>query len=131
MLPPVFQWLKASTNVKNIVGTNPPRIWRGIAPQTADGKPMPNPYITWFAPGIAPENNLSDPPPTDRVTVQVDCWHQTDEGIVLLATAARDAIELHCHVTNGSFDPTEPETKLRRFRMTFDAWVDRGRTVPD
>ena len=92
---------------------------------------MPNPYITWFAPGIAPENNLSDPPPTDRVTVQVDCWHQTDEGIVLLATAARDAIELHCHVTNGSFDPTEPETKLRRFRMTFDAWVDRGRTVPD
>ena len=128
MLPPVFQWLKASTDVKNIVGTNPPRIWRhGIAPQQPEGQPMSDPYITWFVGSLVPENNLSDLPPTDRVTVQVDCWHQTDAGIVLLATAARDAMEAECHMTGVIANLREPETRLFRIGMQFDVWLDRGR----
>lgn len=116
MLPPVFQTLKASSAVKAIVGTNPPRIYRhGSAPQDVS-----RPYITWTLVSSVPENNLSDPPPTDRQTVQVDCWHPEDAGIDELATAVRDAIEPIAHMTSTLFDEQEPETKLYRIGLQFD-----------
>lgn len=115
MLPAVFQALKASSAVKAIVGTNPPRVYRhGQAPQDTD-----KPYVTWFLVAGVPENNLSDPPPVDRASVQVDCWHQTDSGVEALATAVRDALELVGVVTNYIVDQREPETKL--FRMSLQA----------
>ena len=89
ILPPVFQTLKASAEVKAIVGTNPPRIYRhGSAPQYTD-----RPYISWFLVSGIPENNLSDPPPADRSTVQIDAWHPEDAGVELLAHAIREAVE--------------------------------------
>lgn len=116
MLPPVFQTLKASPAVKDIVGTNPPRIYRhGDAPQNTE-----RPYITWQLVSGVPENNLSDPPPVDRQSVQVDCWHQTDSGIELLADAVRDAIEPVAHMTGALIDAREPETKLYRISLAFD-----------
>lgn len=121
MLPPVFTTLKASQMVKDIVGTNPPRVYRhGSAPQDTS-----RPYITWFVVSGVPENNLSDPPPTDRVTVEIDCWHQTDAGIELLAGAVRDAVEPIAHMTAVVVDMREPETQLFRIGMQFDWWLDR------
>lgn len=116
MLPPVFQTLKASTAVKNIVGQNPPRIYRhGEAPQNVE-----RPYISWQLISGVPENNLSDPPPADRQSVQVDCWHQTDAGIETLAEAVRDAIEPVAHMTQVSVDERDEETRLYRISMDFD-----------
>jgi hypothetical protein len=121
MLPPVFQLLKASPAVKAIVGTNPPRIYRhGSAPQDT-GKP----YVTWALIAGVPENNLSDPPPLDRMTVQVDCWHQTDQGVDALASAVRDAIEPTAYMTGVILDLQEPETKLFRMAMQFDIFNGR------
>lgn len=114
--------LKASTDVKNIVGTNPPRIYRHqSAPQDTS-----KPYITWFAVTVEPINNLSDPPPADRVPVQVDCWHQTDSGVETLALAVRDALEQHGHMTALVADLRETETKLFRMGLQFDLWTSRG-----
>jgi hypothetical protein len=128
MFPPVFQWLKASPSVLNIVG-NPPRIYRhGNAPQTTDGKAMPNPYVTWFVPSSEAAGNLSGTPPVDRIGVQVDCWHQTDKGIELLALAVRDALEPHGTSTGVIADLREPETRLYRIGLTFDFW--HGRDLP-
>lgn len=116
MLPPVFQTLKASAAVKDIVGTNPPRIYRhGAAPQNTD-----KPYITWQLISGVPENNLSDLPPVDRQSVQVDCWHQTDSGIETLADAVRDAIEPVAHMTAAITDLREPETRIFRISLAFD-----------
>jgi len=121
MFPTVFQTLKASEAVKAIVGTNPPRIYRhGNAPQDTA-----KPYVTWFSVTGTPENNLSDLPPMDRVQIQVDCYHQTDAGIELLAKAVRDAIEPSAHMTGTPFDGREPETKLYRVALTFDWFVGR------
>lgn len=122
MLPPVFQALKASAAVKAIVGTNPPRIYRhGIAPQD-----VTRPYITWQVIAGAPENHLSGTPPTDRMPVQVDCWHATDTGVESLARAARDAIEPTAHCTGGPIvDERDAETRLYRIALQFDFWVDR------
>lgn len=119
MLPPVFQTLKASADVRNFVGTNPPRIFRhGSAPQAID-----KPYITWFMVSGTPENQLSGTPPVDRCTVQVDCWHQTDSGIEAMAIAVRDAIEPFAHMTSAPVDDRETETKLFRIALVFD-WFE-------
>lgn len=129
MFPQVFQTLKASAAVKNIVGTNPPRIYRhGSAPQRPDGLPFDQPYITWFIVVGTPENTLSELPATDRVTVQVDCWHQTDSGIEALAIAVRDAIEPYAVMTAVPVDTRETESKLYRIALQFDWFVDRGNT---
>jgi hypothetical protein len=130
MLPPVFQTLKASAAVKAIVGTNPPRIYRhGSAPQRPDGLPLEQPYITWFLVVGVPENTLSELPATDRATVQVDCWHQTDAGIEALALAARDAIEPYAVMTGIPVDGREPETRLYRMSLQFDWFVNRTNAV--
>lgn len=121
MFPPVFQTLKASTAVKNIVGTNPPRIYRhGEAPQDTT-----RPYMTWFIVTATPDNHLSGTPADDRFTVQLDCWHQTDAGVVLLATAARDAIEPYAHMTGLPVNQRETETRLYRIALEFDWFVFR------
>lgn len=120
MTAPVFQALKASATVKNIVGTNPPRIWHVDAPQDRE-----RPYITWFEVVGTPENTLSETPATDRSTVQVDCWHKTQQGAQLLYESSRDAIEPYAHMTSTVFDGKEPETDLYRKSAQFDWFVDR------
>lgn len=121
MLPPVFQTLKASADVKAIVGTNPPRIYRhGVAPQD-----VTKPYITWFLVSGTPENTLSETPATDRMSVQVDCWHLTDSGVETLAQAVRDAIEPNAHMTGIVLNERDAETKLFRLALGFDFWPAR------
>jgi hypothetical protein len=121
MLPPVFARLKASSAVRAFVGTSPARIYRhGDAVQ--DGA---RPYITWALVSGVPENQLSGTPTTDRMTVQVDCWHQTDKGVEEMADAVRDAIEPYAHMTSMPVDLREPETKLYRMTLEFDWFNDR------
>lgn len=129
LLPPIFAWLSSDSEVGGIVSS---RIWRhGTAPQASQSTPINQPYITWFINSGTPENNLSDRPPVDRMGVQIDCWHQTDDGVVQLATAVRDVMEGYCHMTAIIANLREPDTRLYRLGMTFDVWHDRGRFVPD
>lgn len=122
MLPPVFATLKTSSDVKAIVGQNPPRIYRhGDSPQRQEGAPM-LPYITWQLISGIPENNLSDPPPVDRQSVQVDCWHPSDTGVETLSNAVRDAIEPVAHMTSVNLDQRDIDTKLYRISLSFDFW---------
>jgi hypothetical protein len=121
VFPPVFQTLKASNAVKAFVGTNPPRIYaHADAPQG-----VTTPYITWFVVSGLPENNLSDTPPVDSITVQVDCWHKDKASVKLLATAVRDAIEPVAHMTGMPVDLREPETLLYRIGLEFEWWLSR------
>lgn len=125
LLPPIFQALKASSAVKAIVGTKPPRIYRhAAAPQG-----LTQPYITWALITGEPYNTLSELPSMDRQTVQIDCWypglHNGDNGVELLAIAARDAIEPYAHMTATILDLQEPDTKLYRISMQFDWFLSR------
>lgn len=122
MFPRIFQTLKASSAVKAIVGTNPPRIYRhGDAPQDTE-----RPFVTWFVVSGVPENNLSSLPTNDVYTVQIDCWHQTDSGVELLATAVRDAMESVCYMTAVVVNMREPETRLFRVGIQFDFVTNRS-----
>jgi hypothetical protein len=118
MLPPIYTTLQASTAVVALVGT---RVYRhGRAPQNV-GKP----YVTWTLIAGVPENQLSGLPPMDRQTVQIDCWHPTDEGCEALATAVRDAIEPYAHMTGAPIDQRETDTKLWRMALQIDWWMAR------
>ncbi|MCC2632182.1 MAG: hypothetical protein K0S48_68 [Ramlibacter sp.] len=121
MLPPIFALLKAAPAVTAIVGTDPVKVFRhGAAPQGTVA-----PYVVWSVISDVPENNLSDLPPTDRVTVQVDCYHTTDAGIEQLAIAVRNALEPHGHMTGMPINQRETDTQLFRIALQFDLWVGR------
>jgi predicted phosphoadenosine phosphosulfate sulfurtransferase len=123
MLPPVYNLLKATATITNVVGTNPPRIYaHGEAPGQVVNPPTGNPklaYITWLLVSGVPENNLSDPSPVGRQSVQIDCWHETGAGINSLAEAVRDQLETVTHITSYRNMPRDPET--RRYRISIDA----------
>lgn len=120
MLPPVYRTLSAVGTVTDIVG-DPPRIYRhGSAPQDTT-----RPYVTWFMVVGVPTNTMSEVPTSDRCTIQIDCWHQTDAGVEELADAVRDAIEPVAHCTGVPINTREAETKLYRIALQFDWWLDR------
>nr|AMP48225.1 protein of unknown function (DUF3168) [uncultured bacterium] len=120
MLPPIYTWLKASNAVKAIIG-NTPRAYRpGDAPQD-----VTQPYVTWALVAGVPDNQLSSTPPSDRYTVQVDCWHTTDKGVEDLAKAVRNAIEPNAHLTAIPVNNRDPETKLYRIALQFDVLQTR------
>lgn len=118
MLPPIYPTLAAHTVVAGQVGD---RIYpHAEAPQDVEA-----PYITWFLAGGTPENTLSEAPLVDRLTVQIDCWHPTSAGVVLLALAVRDAIEPHAHITGYPINTRDTETKLYRMGLQLDWWLSR------
>lgn len=119
MFPNIFQALKSDPSVFALVNT---RIYRhGDAPQD-----VTKPYVTWFSVSGTPENNLSDPPPTDRWSIQVDCWSASDTGVETLAEAVRNALETMGHVTGLIINEREAETRLYRIAFQVDVWQNRN-----
>lgn len=121
ILPPVFETLKANPAVRAALGENPLRIWRITVPETMH-QPLTQDYVTWFLLTSAPINNLSDLPPADRQTVQVDCWSPTDKGVADLATLVRDTLEPVVHMTAINIHDREIDTRLWRISLQFDWW---------
>ena len=118
MFPPIYATLAAAPAVTAIVGASPGRIYRhGSAPQNVD-----RPYVTWAIVSAVPENNLSDTPPNDRVSVQVDAWSPDDAQAEALALAVRDALEPLAHMTGVVANTQDAETRLYRVGMQFD-WI--------
>lgn len=116
MLPPIFELLKAAPAVTAIIGVTPMKAYRhGAVPQGTVA-----PYVVWLVVGAAPENNLSDRPPADRIITQVDCYDTTDAGVEALAVAVRDALEGAAHMTGIPIDQQEAETGLYRIALQFD-----------
>jgi hypothetical protein len=120
MLPLVFTWLKGSNAVKAIIGNTPRAYRHGDAPQDTN-----QPYVTWGIVGGVPDNQLSGLPPSDRYSIQVDCWHTTDKGVEDLAKAVRDAIEPYGHMTSIVLNNRDAETKLYRISYQFDILQSR------
>lgn len=118
MLPPIYPTLSASPSVSAIVGTR-------IYPHADAPQDVAAPYVTWFLAGGSPEITLSEPPPVDRMTVQIDCWHNTSAGVIALAESVRVAIEPHAHVTGYPINARDAETQLYRFGLQLDWWLSR------
>lgn len=126
MLPDVFS-LIATPAVKDIVGTNPARIYRhGNAPQGVTA-----PYITWFLIAATPENTLSETPAVDQDSVQVNFWGKNDglkasnDELEELARLGRDAIEVDHDVTSIFNDGMDDPTQRPRISIIYTDWKAR------
>lgn len=118
MLPPIYPTLSAWPAVSAIVGNR-------IYPHADAPQDVAAPYVTWFMPAGAPVNTLSEAPMVDRITVQIDCWHAMSAGVVQLASAVRDAIEPHAHITGYPINAKDAETQLYRIGLQLDWWLSR------
>ncbi len=99
--------------VTSIVGT---KIYQDQADQDT-----PAPYVLWMRQAVVPENNLSQRPPGDRVSLSIDLYARTERERDDLLVAARDAIEAVGHVLTIQSLGQEVDTGL--WRYTFDADV--------
>jgi hypothetical protein len=120
MLPKVFEQLKAAPAATAILGAVPKVYRHGLAPAGA----VP-PYVVWMVIGADPQTNLSEAPGSDRLALQVDCYHTTDGGIEQLARAVRDAMEPAATLTGIPIDQREPDTGFYRIGLQFDWWLSR------
>lgn len=118
MLPNLYQILSNNTTVNTIISG---RVYRhGSAPQMTE-----KPFIIWQLTSGSPENTLGNIPDIDSLSIQVDCYHQTDAGVIELATAVRDTLEPLAHMTGIPVDQREDETRLYRMTLEFDWWLYR------
>ena len=122
MIPPIFQTVSASTEVKSLIGTSPVRFW------SFDSAPEPTstfygvPYCTWQLITGSPENRLCDVPDTDNYTTQIDVLAETASSARDVAEAVRDAIEPVAYITRWGDEDRDTETGL--YRISFDVdWI--------
>jgi len=77
------------------------------------------PYVVWQIVTGQPHDQLSGPPTSDFTTVQIDCYHEEDEGIEELALAVRAALDAALIVNRVSMNVRDPDTRL--YRVSIDA----------
>jgi len=118
MLPPVYQTLRASPEVVAFVGDR-------IGPHGKVGQDETRPYITWQVVSDDPHVNLSDPPPSDFTTVQIDCYHADSKLVVDLAKAVRDALDAEMIVNRLVVDVQDFNTQLYRIGRDADFITQR------
>ncbi len=114
MIPPIFETCMASSEVVDLLGESPMRLYQfGQAPQG-----VARPYAVWQTIGGLPENYISGVPDIDQYSLQVDVYATTAADAREVARALRDAIEPVAHIVGWRGEDREPETQL--FRVSFD-----------
>lgn len=106
MIPPIYSYLSPIT----------PNVFQDEADENASA-----PYVVWSLLTAVPENNLSQSPPGDRMSISVDVFARTEAERDAITAACRAAIEAHGHVLTMQSLGREEDTRL--WRMTFDADV--------
>lgn len=121
----IFPLLSDAPGVTNIIGSSPVRIYEGAAPQD-----VTRPYAVFQIVGGAPENYQDGVPGMDSFRFQIDAYANGRTEARELALAIRDAIEPHHHMLSSPMGPIfEPDTKLFRYILDFQAWINRPEPV--
>src|SRR5699024_3655288 len=95
MFAPIFEKVAAAPASSALLGTAPTRLYpAGEAPEG-----VTHPYSTWQTISGQPENYISNRPDIDSYAIQVDVWANTLASGRNVATALRDVIETHAHIT--------------------------------
>lgn len=95
MIPPIFPVCSASQEVTNLLGSDPVRLY----PFGMQNDNVTYPYAVWQNIGGEPENFLNQTPDIDRFSMQVDIYGNTDEEVIAVAKAIRNAIQAKANIT--------------------------------
>lgn len=120
MIPPIYDIARNDTGVTALLGIDTRIYPWGEAPQGVE-----KPYAVWFTTSGTPENTLSCPPDMDLVGVQIDVYSDVAAQTVLAANALRTAIESQAILTAFRNWPREEDTRLYRFQLDVDFFVER------
>lgn len=119
MFDPLFNAVKASSAVTNLIGTSPVRFYAfGTAPAT-----VAKPYVVYRTVYGSPENLIDGVPSTDSFGFQIDAYGLTDASVEALSTALKAAIEPVAYVTAFNGDGRDPDTKNYFDSFTVD-WIN-------
>lgn len=117
MIPNIYSWLNV-TAVNNIAGTR-------LYPFGDAGDSPTYPYVTWFTPSSGATNYLGEAPNTDNDRVQIDCWAQSQQDAINLASAVRAEMDKYGHQVVMMVHPIDPDTKSYRIQMDYSIWSAR------
>ncbi|ATX89008.1 TPA: DUF3168 domain-containing protein [Klebsiella aerogenes] len=118
MIAPIFAVCSASQLVKDLLGEHPVRLY----PFGMQDDNIVYPYAVWQNIAGAPENYLNQRPDTDRYSLQLDVYADTDADVIAVARALRDAVETKAYITRWGEQTRDPETG--RYRYSFDIdWI--------
>lgn len=119
---PVVPVLSASIDVKELLGTNPLRVFEDVAPHKTR-----YPYAVWSMVTANPENHLDCPANTDHVSFQIVVYDNYRTRASEIRAAIRMALEPHCYITNFHPNHFERIADTNIFGRGFDAnwFLDR------
>jgi hypothetical protein len=118
MFTPLYDAIKASSAVTNLIGTDTVRFYAfGTAPAT-----VAKPYVVYRTAYGSPENVLDGSPSSDSFGFQIDVYALTDKSAEALSIALRAAIEPYAYVTAYNGDGRDPDTKNYFDSFTVD-WI--------
>lgn len=123
MFPPVYATCAADTSVATLLSDSSGRIRlfpAGEAPQ-AEARP----YVVWNIIYGSPENVITDAPTADLYGIQIDVYGPTRDGVIAIATAIRNAVQIPAHVVRYNGESREAGTRAdRHWRYSFDVeWM--------
>ncbi len=118
MFTPLYDAIKASSTVTNLIGVNPVRFYAfGDAPAT-----VTKPYVVYRTVYGSPENLLAGTPDIDSFGFQIDAYGLTGASVEALSIALKAAIEPFAYVTAFNGDGRDPDTKNYFDSFTVD-WI--------
>ncbi len=121
MNPKIFEILSAESDVTDLFGTNPVRIFpAGRAPQNSQ-----KPYAVYGVFNGNPENYLDTVPDIDNKGTQINIYAQSYAILEDCFVAIRDSLEPHAHMISYSTPDVDADTNLYSARMEFDFWEAR------
>lgn len=119
MFDPLFNAIKASSAVTNLIGTSPVRFYAfGEAPAT-----VAKPYAVYRTVYGSPENLIDGVPSIDSFGFQIDAYGLTGASVESLSIALKAAIEPVAYVTAFNGDGRDPDTKNYFDSFTVD-WIN-------
>lgn len=118
MIAPIFSVCAASQAVKELLGTNPVRLY----PFGMQDDNIVYPYAVWQNIGGSPENYLNQRPDADHYSLQVDVYGDTAVDVIAVARALRDAIEGKAYISRWGEQSRNDSTM--KYRYSFDVdWI--------
>lgn len=121
MIPPIFPVCAASQAVTDLLGSDPIRLY----PFGMQNDNVTYPYAVWQNIGGEPENFLNQIPDIDRFSLQVDIYGNTDEEVIAVAKAIRNAIQTKANITRWGGQTRDPNTNRYRYSFDVDWFVKR------
>lgn len=121
MIAPIFSVCAASQEVRDLLGSDPVRLY----PFGKQDDVIVYPYAVWQNIDGEPENYINQNPDIDRFSIQVDVYGDTDDDVIAVARALRDAIQRKAYITRWNGQSRDDATMKYRYSFDVDWLVNR------